>query len=207
MRLRLLVPPVLVLACAVGTYAAFAQAEPARDLTLAEPAAPVLVVACTAGATGVSGDVAVAARDGVHVRFVNRTDVEQWIGTAFTGDLLAPGASKEVVSQVPPGDQEQLACSPESLEPTTPRTAVEVTDPGGVFVEVPDCDGTSTIRDFVTGSERRGDPVELTLEDSPDARGVGYPEGVPRQVFTGTELLGWEGSDRTGWVPTHLTTC
>jgi hypothetical protein len=73
-----------------------------------------------------------------------------------------------------------------------------------VFVPVPECHGTTAHIDYV--APMKGEPVALTLRTHDRADVVGYPQGSPRLVFTGDQLIGWEGA-KDSWTPSQVTQC
>ena len=174
----------------------------------------VLEVTCTATGAEVGTRRVSVQPDGVHYRFTNATGREARIALPLQGEALPAGATREIVNTATlPGQSATVSCadSVEMLDADAASFTAE--DPDGVYLPVPPCEGPSAIRSFATGTARKGDPLDLTREDHPMAEVVGYPEGNPRQIFTGTQLIGWEevgviGSERKhGWVPSYLTEC
>jgi hypothetical protein len=212
----------------VGVVAALATVAVVGAVTLAVPAllsshnaelkevpgsqvqgaAPhVLQVDCTpTGPVLPNGPRVSAQPDGVHYTFRNATGASMHIGIALGGETLDAHATKDLsTTRVAPGESSTVACADDIETLKAHRVAVVVEDPSHVYVPVPKCTGTTTIRDFI--APMQGDPVELTLGESyPQAHVVGYPAGSPRQIFTGSVLIAWEGGG-TSWSPSQVTDC
>jgi hypothetical protein len=171
-----------------------------------EPAPDVLLVECgPAGPVLPNGARVSAQVDGVHYAFRNTTDAPLHFAVALGGDTLAAQSTRDITtSRVAPGEPSTVSCSDDVESLKAHQQPVLVEDPDHVYVAMPTCSGTTTIRDF--GTPTHGDPVELTLRDHPRAEVVGYPQGSPRQVFTGALLIGWEGGG-TSWTPSEVTDC
>ena len=165
-----------------------------------------LQVDCTStGPVLPNGPRVTAQRDGVHYAFRNATAASMHIGIALGGQTLDPNATRDLATtRVAPGEASTVSCSADIETLKSHQLPVVVEDPSHVYVPVPKCTGTTTIRDFI--SPMQGDPLELTLRDYPRADVVGYPQGSPRQIFTGAVLIDWEGGG-TSWTPSQVTDC
>ncbi len=166
----------------------------------------MLQVDCTDAGTVVDATSIAASRRRAHLRFTNRTAVEQVIVFRSGGDGLQPGRARRSCRRCR-REQEEVACAlSEDLGPDLPRTRVDVVDPDGVFVPVPACAGTSSISDFAEGSEQVGDPVELTRPRGARRARRRLPArpaapGLHRQRAGRLEPIG------DGWVPTYRSRC
>ncbi len=168
-----------------------------------------VAVECAADGPRLPNGSRVAAQpDGVHYTFRNTTGIELRIMFGLSGTTLAPNATQSFTGfrAVAPDSTSTVSCSDDIETSQAHAIPVRIEDPDGVYVPVPRCEGPTTIRDFVSGSGRDGDPVALTLEDHTRAELVGYPEADVRTVYTGDSLIQWSRSG-AGWVPGEVTVC
>lgn len=169
-------------------------------------AAERVEVTCTPSGAVVEETTVAAQPEGVHYRFINTSTQELHISYWMGGDALPAGGQLDLVRSAIPGVATTVSCAATIDDLPGSEVALEVVDPNRVYVPVPACTGGGMTRDFVAGAAETGDPVALIQKLDPDARGVGYPQGHLRQVYTGELLYGWERLDN-GWVPTYTTTC
>lgn len=206
---------VTVVVLAAGTAAAVAPRLLRHDDALQlgrptagpQPTAPdVLVIDCEgAGPVLPNGPRVTAQADGVHYTFRNQTDVSMHTSFALGGDAVAPhGTLSGTTARATPRAQWAVSCADDIERLREHELSVLIEDPKEVFIHVPECNGPTAIADF--GQSMKGEPVELTLRSHSQADVVGYPQGQPRLVYTGDQLISWEAFDG-GWVPSETTTC
>jgi hypothetical protein len=169
-------------------------------------ATDLLVIDCEgAGPTLPNGDRVVAQADGVHYTFRNQTDFTMHTSFALGGDAVAPHSTVSgTTSRATPGALWWISCSDDIETLREHARSVFIDDPNDFFVHVPECNGPTSITDF--GQPLKGDPVELTLRSHAEADVVGYPQGRPRLIYAGDQLISWEGVG-DGWVPSQTTRC
>jgi hypothetical protein len=191
----------LVVPRLVGDEQALQPSVPSPAATSAAP--DVLLIECRpAGPALPNGPRVAAQADGVHYTFRNETDVPMHVAFALGGDTVAPRTSRSDVTSRAIPQQWTVSCSDHIENLQTQEVPVVVEDPHGVFVPVPECHGTMSVIDYA--APMTGDPVALTLRTHDRADVVGYPQGSPRLVFTGDQLIGWEGA-KDSWTPSQVT--